>query len=157
MAELRATKRNPLLGLLADALDPVVDYLPTSTNPVEDTGSDLSVTGLLGDTIRPVANTVNRMSYGEPLTTGRGMTTQMRPDARDALLGIAPIGPPANSMLKAAKPLARGFVGAVGARDMSGLPQAIGQTGVIKVVFKEDPKAYTPKIQVSDDGTVEIS
>lgn len=92
MAELRATKRNPLLGLLADALSPVADYLSTSTNPLEDTGSDLSVTGLLGDTIRPVANTVNRMSYGEPLTTGRGMTTQMRPDTRDALLAVSPMG-----------------------------------------------------------------
>lgn len=92
MAELRATKRNPLLGLLADALSPVADYLSTSTNPLEDTGSDLSVTGLLGDTIRPVANTVNRMSYGEPLTTGRGMTTQMRPDTRDTLLAVSPMG-----------------------------------------------------------------
>lgn len=92
MAELRATKRNPLLGLLADALSPVADYLSTSTNPLEDTGSDLSVTGLLGDTIRPVANTVNRMSYGEPLTTGRGMATQMRPDTRDALLAASPMG-----------------------------------------------------------------
>lgn len=92
MAELRATKRNPLLGLLADALSPVADYLSTSTNPLEDAGSDLSVTGLLGDTIRPVANTVNRMSYGEPLTTGRGMTTQMRPDTRDALLAVSPMG-----------------------------------------------------------------
>lgn len=92
MAELRATKRNPLLGLLADALSPVADYLSTSTNPLEDTGSDLSVTGLLGDTIRPVANTVNRMSYGEPLTTGRGMTTQLRPDTRDALLAVSPMG-----------------------------------------------------------------
>lgn len=156
MAELRATKRNALLGLLADAFTPVADYLSTSTNPVEDTGSDLSVTGLLGDTIKPFANTVNRMSYGEPLTTGKGMTTQMRPDTRDALLGVLPMGPPAKNVLKAAKPLARDFVGTVGARNMSGMPMAKNQTGVIKVNFVEDSTLFGPKIIVNNDGSVTI-
>jgi hypothetical protein len=84
-----------VLGLLADALSPIADYLTTSTNPVEDAGTDFSLAGLLGESVRPAAVTADRLSYGEPLTTGRGMTLQMRPETRDVLLGAAPMVGPA--------------------------------------------------------------
>lgn len=108
MADLRATPRNRLLGLLADVLAPVADYLTTSTNPVEDAGTDFSLTGLLGGTIKPLAVTADRMSYGEPLTTGRGYTTQLRPETRDVLLGAAPmVGPTGKAAVKGAKVAAK--------------------------------------------------
>jgi hypothetical protein len=42
-----------------------------------------------------IAQTLDRISYGEPITTGRGMTTALRPEAKSALgalLGLVPIG-----------------------------------------------------------------
>jgi len=41
---------------------------------------------------------VDRISYGEPLTTGAGMTTKLRPEAENTLmaaLGMTPVGKPA--------------------------------------------------------------
>lgn len=92
MAELKATQRNRLLGLLADKLDSVAEFLSTSTNPVQDTGADLSLAGLLGQAIKPFAVTADRLSYGEPLTTGQGMTRQMRPETREVALALSPAG-----------------------------------------------------------------
>lgn len=47
-----------------------------------------------------IAKTMDRVSYGEPLTTGRGMTTQMRPETESTLmaaLGMIPAGRPAEA------------------------------------------------------------
>jgi hypothetical protein len=50
-----------------------------------------------------MARTMDRVSYGEPLTTGRGMTLKPREDTLNALIGAAPFAQGA----KAAAPLAR--------------------------------------------------
>jgi hypothetical protein len=44
---------------------------------------------LLG--IPAVQQTAERLAYGEPLTTGRGMTTRPRPEAVEAALTVAPV------------------------------------------------------------------
>jgi hypothetical protein len=47
-----------------------------------------------------IAQTLDRVSYGEPLTTGRGMTTKLRPEAESTLmaaLGMLPAGRPAEA------------------------------------------------------------
>lgn len=47
-----------------------------------------------------IAATLDRVSYGEPLTTGRGMTTKLRPEAENTLmaaLGMIPAGKPAEA------------------------------------------------------------
>jgi hypothetical protein len=52
-----------------------------------------------------IPTVVDRLSYGEPLTTGTGMTTALRPESRDmmmTLMGLAPIGRPAASASDAA-------------------------------------------------------
>jgi hypothetical protein len=41
-----------------------------------------------------VSQTLDRLSYGEPLTTGRGMTTQIRPEAIEAAMAVAPLAQP---------------------------------------------------------------
>jgi hypothetical protein len=56
-----------------------------------------------------IAQTLDRVSYGEPLTTGAGMTTKLRPEAENALMaamGMIPAGRPA---IKATKGLPVGM------------------------------------------------
>lgn len=73
MDEMRPTPRNPLQGALADALLAIADK----------TGG---VGEFLG--IPAMGRTVDRMSYGEPLTTGTGQARQMRPDTMESVLSL---------------------------------------------------------------------
>ena len=81
---IRPTPRSPILGLLADALTGGVEWMrdPRRAQQMQGLG------GLLAETGIPA--TVERLSYGEPLTTGRGMTTRLRPEAEAALMTLGP-------------------------------------------------------------------
>ena len=90
MSELRATPQNAALGAIARALQGTHDFVSKpfgyENPPVQ------MLSELLG--VPATARTIERMSYGEPLTTGRGMTTKPREDTVDAALTVAPmIGP----------------------------------------------------------------
>ena len=87
MAELRATPMsNPILGLLADRLKKVQQFgakpFGYENPPVE------MLMNLLG--VPAVQQTMERMAYGEPLTTGSGMTTKPRPEAIEAAMTLLP-------------------------------------------------------------------
>jgi hypothetical protein len=85
MDRMQATPRSPFLGGLADLL--MSSYSPERTQQMQGLMNFMSVPA--------VARTVDRLSYGEPLTTGAGMTTALRPDTKEttaALLGLLPIG-----------------------------------------------------------------
>lgn len=87
MAELRATPMsNPVMGLLADRLKKVQQFgakpFGYENPPVE------MLMNLLG--VPAVQQTMERMAYGEPLTTGRGMTTKPRAEAVEAALTLLP-------------------------------------------------------------------
>lgn len=87
MAELRATPMsNPIMGLLADRLKKVQQFgakpFGYENPPVE------MLMNLLG--IPAVQQTMERMAYGEPLTTGSGMTTKPRPEAIEAAMTLLP-------------------------------------------------------------------
>jgi len=81
---IRPTPRNPMLGLLADALTGGVEWMrsPQRAQQMQGLGGLLAQTG--------IPATVERLSYGEPLTKGRGMTTRLRPEAEAALMTLAP-------------------------------------------------------------------
>ena len=88
MAELRATPMvNPVMGLLADRLKKVQQFgakpFGYENPPVE------MLMNLLG--VPAVQQTMERMAYGEPLTTGSGMTTKPRPEAVEAAMAVAPV------------------------------------------------------------------
>jgi hypothetical protein len=88
MAELRATPMvNPVMGLLADRLKKVQQFgakpFGYENPPVE------MLMNLLG--VPAVQQTMERMAYGEPLTTGSGMTTKPRPEAVEAAMTVAPV------------------------------------------------------------------
>jgi hypothetical protein len=88
MAELRATPMsNPIMGLLADRLKKAQQFgakpFGYENPPVE------MLMNLLG--VPAVQQTMERMAYGEPLTTGRGMTTKPRAEAIEAAMAVAPV------------------------------------------------------------------
>jgi len=88
MDELRATPMsNPIMGLLADRLKKVQQFgakpFGYENPPVE------MLMNLLG--VPAVQQTMERMAYGEPLTTGRGMTTKPRAEVVEAALAVAPV------------------------------------------------------------------
>ena len=88
MADLRATPMvNPVMGLLADRLKKVQQFgakpFGYENPPVE------MLMNLLG--VPAVQQTMERMAYGEPLTTGRGMTTKPRAEAVEATMAVAPV------------------------------------------------------------------
>lgn len=91
MDRMQATPRRfPAVGGLAD-------FLAAGTSPQR----TQQMRGLMEFLQVPdIAATLDRVSYGEPLTTGRGMTTQMRPETENTLmaaLGMTPVGKPAQA------------------------------------------------------------
>jgi hypothetical protein len=105
MAELRATPMsNPIMGLLADRLKKVQQFgskpFGYENPPVE------MLMNLLG--VPAVQQTMERMAYGEPLTTGSKMTTKPRPEAIEAAMTLLPVvGSTAQSAGKGAMALGR--------------------------------------------------
>jgi hypothetical protein len=81
---LSATPRNPYLGALADLV--AQGYAPQRTQQMQGIARFLSAPA--------ISQTLDRLSYGEPLTTGRGMTTQIRPEAVEAAMAVAPLAQP---------------------------------------------------------------
>jgi hypothetical protein len=86
MDRIQATPRvRPVIGGLADML--AASSSPERTQQMQGLMQFLQVP--------EIAQTLDRISYGEPITTGRGMTTALRPEAKSALgalLGLVPIG-----------------------------------------------------------------
>ena len=83
--EIRAQPRNQLLGLLADAFGGVSNFTQHehSTTPIKLLG------GLLG--LPSIAKTLDRLSYGDSLGTGSGMTYRPSADTIDAAMAAIPL------------------------------------------------------------------
>ena len=91
---LRATPRNEYLGALADLL--AQSYSPGRTQQMQGVAQFLGVPA--------IRNTLNMMAYGDPLTTGAGMTTRVKPDVLEAGMTVAPVAKPATmATLQAAR------------------------------------------------------
>lgn len=91
---LRATPRNEYLGALADLL--AQSYAPERTQQMQGVAQFLGVPA--------IRNTLNMMAYGDPLTTGAGMTTRVKPDVLEAGMTVAPVAKPATmATLQAAR------------------------------------------------------
>lgn len=94
---LSATPRNEYLGALADLI--AQSYSPQRTQQMQGTARFLSLPA--------ISQTLDRLSYGEPLTTGAGGlggTTRIRPEALEAAMAVAPVAQPATmATLQAAR------------------------------------------------------
>lgn len=88
--EIKATPvKNKEAHAIAKALDAVHGFASKPfgyNNPPGEMISDL-----LG--IPATARTLERIGYGEPLTTGKGMTAKPKADTMDALMSVAPLVP----------------------------------------------------------------
>lgn len=79
--------RNEYLGALADFL--AQSYAPERTQQMQGAARFLSVPA--------ISETLDRLSYGEPLTTGSGGlggTTRVRPEVLEAAMAVAPTAKP---------------------------------------------------------------
>jgi hypothetical protein len=98
---LSATPRNEYIGALADFL--AKSYSPERTQQMQGTARFLGAPA--------ISQTLDRLSYGEPLTTGAGGlggTTRIRPEALEAGMTVAPmIGPSARAGTQAAMVVGR--------------------------------------------------
>ena len=91
---MRATPRNEYLGALADLI--AQSYAPQRTQQMQGVAQFLSLPA--------ISNTLNMMAYGDPLTTGAGMTTRVKPDVLEAGMAVAPVAKPATmASLQAAR------------------------------------------------------
>jgi hypothetical protein len=94
---LSATPRNEYLGALADLI--AQSYSPERTQQMQGTARFLSLPA--------ISQTLDRLSYGEPLTTGAGGlggTTRVRPEVLEAGMAVAPAAKPATmATLQAAR------------------------------------------------------
>lgn len=120
---IRATPRNPVLGFLSDIVGS--SYSPQRTQQMQGMANFFGAPA--------ISQTLDRISFGEPLTTGAGGlggTTRIRPEALEAGMTVAP------------------FMGLT-ARLTKGLPVGMG----IKDVGKLDALTGLP---LNTDGTVTL-
>jgi hypothetical protein len=102
--QVRATPRSAPLGALADFL--AKSYSPERTQQMQGMAKFLDIPA--------ISETLNRLSYGEPLTTGAGGlggTTRFLPEVLDAAMVVAP-GAGALGRLAAQGTMATGRAGA---------------------------------------------
>jgi hypothetical protein len=89
------TPRNKLIGLLADATQGVGNFMEHKDGllPIN------LLSQLLG--VKPIARTLDNLSYGRSLGTGTGMTWRPTADTADAAMTLAPLAKAAPGMLNA--------------------------------------------------------
>lgn len=141
MDQMQATRRKyPVVGGLADIL--AAGTSPQRTQQMRGLMEFLQVPD--------IAQTLDRVSYGEPLTTGAGMTTKLRPEAEASLmtaLGMAPVGRATTGGVKAGiKSASKKFIypqeeALVLAQQRAALPVSKGGLGL--------PKDNTPEMRAN--------
>ena len=139
---IRPTPRNPFLGGLADLLE-------ASTSP-ERTQQMQGIISMLG--VPAVASTLNRMSYGAPLTSGAGGlggTTRVLPDVLDAALAVAPMAPAAGQLAKRAVMATKGLPVGASIRDVG----AMKFDPRFDPRVKEQPALASLRTDVTETGT----
>jgi hypothetical protein len=82
---MQAVERNPYVGAFADLL--AATFSPERTQQMQGVAKFMGAPA--------VASTLDKMSYGDSLVTGRGQTLQMKPDVAEAALTVAPFISPA--------------------------------------------------------------
>ena len=140
---LSATPRNQYLGALADLI--AQSYSPERTQQMQGISRFLSAP--------EISQTLDRLSYGEPLTTGAGMTTRVRPEVLDAAMAVAPAVKPATmASLQAARAARQAALagGMAGERDAERVIPQIMERGGMPAQMLQDLAQGTRR-QVSEN------
>lgn len=82
---MQAVERNPYIGAFADLM--AATFSPERTQQAQ------GIARFMG--APAIASTLDKMSYGDALTTGRGQTLRLKPDVAEAALTVVPFVPPA--------------------------------------------------------------
>lgn len=116
---IRPTPRNPILGLLADALTGSIAYMedPRRTQQMQGLGGLLSETG--------IAQTIDRLASGEPLTKGKGFATRMKPETAAAAMTLGPESVPIGRAAMAAARATKGLPVGAGIRQVAPQEEAL--------------------------------
>jgi len=101
---MQPVKRDPYVAAFHDLL--AATFSPERTQQMQ------GVAGFFG--VPAIASTLDKMSYGDALTTGRGQTLQLKPDVAEAALAVAPFVSPAARL--------GGRALQAGARELAGWP-----------------------------------
>ena len=133
---IRPTPRNPILGLLADAMMGGIAYMedPRRTQQMRGVGGLLSDTG--------IAQTLDRLASGEPLTKGTGFATRMKPETANAVMTLGP----------EAVPIGRAAM--AGVRATKGLPVGASVKNVASKINVDTNEAGNYLSAKSDFGQV---
>jgi len=85
--QMRATPRSPILGLFSDIVNLPLQYMssPERTQQMQGTAEFLYGTG--------IPKTLERMSYGDSLFSGSGMTLRPKEETINAAMNVAPFAP----------------------------------------------------------------
>ena len=85
--QIKATPRNSVLGLFSDIVNLPLQYMsaPERTQQSQGAAQFLYGTG--------IPQTLERMSYGDSLFTGSGMTLRPREETINAAMNVAPFAP----------------------------------------------------------------
>ena len=133
MDEIKPTPRNELLGLLADSLRGGLSF---ATNEGKNKPMNL-LAELLG--LPAIQKTTERLSYGEPLTTGKGLTTRLQPETFDAAMGVAPFAKP---ITKGALALSEGLRSLKGSEALSALAKSSPMADRGAIVWHGSPHKF---------------
>ena len=125
LGTIQATPRNKLLGLLADGLK-AADRYANKPDPTMPGGKANPPLSLLSDlaSLRSLAVTADRASYGEPLTNaGVANVPFLKPETADSLMTLAPMA--WNALRGAERVATKGSNALV--RAITGNPEATGE------------------------------
>jgi len=90
--QMKATPRSPILGLFSDIVNLPLQYMssPERTQQMQGTAQFLYGTG--------IPKTLERISYGDSLFSGAGMTLRPKEETINAAMNIAPFAPAAGRL-----------------------------------------------------------
>lgn len=149
--EMKATPRNRLAGLLADAARGIYDYAqkPDPTMPM---GKANPVLSLLANTIplQAGANVLDDYSYGQAPIRGTGMTTRLTPDATDLVLTALPFP---KTSAKVAGGLLGGFTPGVDAAMFIGSKAKTWDAAAAAKALEMEQAKAAPRAIWSETGT----
>jgi hypothetical protein len=138
-----ATPRNEYLGALADFL--AQSYAPQRTQQMQGVAQFLGVPA--------VSQTLDRLSYGEPLTTGAGMTTRVRPEALEAAMTLAPLYRPAGMVAKETVATTKGMPVGMSTKAVGGMGFLRPSVETFQNVNQQMPSKALRRF---NDGGVEV-
>jgi len=111
--QMKATPRSPILGLFSDIVNLPLQYMsaPQRTQQMQGAAEFLYGTG--------IPKTLERMSYGDSLFSGSGMTLRPKEETINAAMNVAPFAPAVGRLASRAVRATEGMPVGMGIKDVS--------------------------------------